>query len=150
MSSQCTFLSFIDTTKQWQSQFESLLSSCGAITPDSIRTPAHVPRQPDLYCHKARSVFPGKGLRAERAKAGFLRRDRGGGGADRGVSARVHSGNLVCGGNSQSVHSKQGVKPGMMTLACPLKPSVPPSIIGFTVIWSASPSASNSGENGKS
>ncbi len=53
--------------------------------------------------------------------------------ADRGVSARVHSGNLVCGGNSQSVQSKQGVKPGMMTLAWPLNPSVPPSIMGLNV-----------------
>lgn len=29
-----------------------------------------------------------------------------------GVSARVQSGNLVWGGNSQRVHSKQGVTPG--------------------------------------
>ena len=36
--------------------------------------------------------------------------------AHRGVSASVHSGNLVCGGKSQSVHSKQGVTPGMSTL----------------------------------
>lgn len=34
----------------------------------------------------------------------------------RGVSASVHSGNLVCGGKSHSVHSKQGVSPGRMTL----------------------------------
>lgn len=34
-----------------------------------------------------------------------------------GVSARVQRGNLVCGGNSQSVQSKQGVSPGMMTRA---------------------------------
>ena len=33
-----------------------------------------------------------------------------------GVSASVHSGNLVCGGNSHSVHSKQGVMPGISTL----------------------------------
>lgn len=31
------------------------------------------------------------------------------------------------------VHSKQGVTPGMMTLAWPLKPSVPPSTIGLIV-----------------
>lgn len=30
-------------------------------------------------------------------------------GAERGVSARVHSGYVVCGGNNQSVHSKHGV-----------------------------------------
>lgn len=31
------------------------------------------------------------------------------------------------------VHSKHGVVPGMITLAWPLKPSVPPSTIGLTV-----------------
>jgi hypothetical protein len=31
------------------------------------------------------------------------------------------------------VHSKHGVDPGIITLACPLKPSVPPSTIGLTV-----------------
>jgi hypothetical protein len=40
----------------------------------------------------------------------------GGAAAHLGVSASVHSGNLVCGGNSQRVHSKQGVMPGRITL----------------------------------
>lgn len=31
------------------------------------------------------------------------------------------------------LHSKQGVVPGNITLAWPLKPSVPPSTIGLTV-----------------
>ena len=31
------------------------------------------------------------------------------------------------------VHSKHGVTPGKITLACPLKPSVPPSTIGLIV-----------------
>lgn len=31
------------------------------------------------------------------------------------------------------VHSKHGVTPGFITLACPLKPSVPPSTMGFIV-----------------
>jgi hypothetical protein len=61
-----------------------------------------------------------------------------------GVSASVHSGNLVCGGKSHSVHSKQGVWPGMMTRAWPLKPSVPPSISGTHVLRSGLPSSSNS------
>ena len=39
--------------------------------------------------------------------------------AVRGVSASVHSGNLVCGGNSHIVHWKHGVKPGRITRACP-------------------------------
>lgn len=50
-----------------------------------------------------------------------------------GVSARVHKGNFTWGGNSQIVHSKHGVTPGKITLAWPLKPSVPPSTIGFIV-----------------
>lgn len=50
-----------------------------------------------------------------------------------GVSASVQSGNFVCGGNSHSVHSKQGVKPGRITRACPRKPSVPPSTKGLMV-----------------
>lgn len=50
-----------------------------------------------------------------------------------GVSARVHNGNLTWGGKSQMVHSKQGVTPGRITLAWPLKPSVPPSTIGLIV-----------------
>lgn len=50
-----------------------------------------------------------------------------------GVSANVHNGNLTCGGNSQMVHSKHGVIPGIIILAWPLNPSVPPSTIGLTV-----------------
>ena len=50
-----------------------------------------------------------------------------------GVSARVHKGNFTWGGKSQMVHSKHGVTPGMITLAWPLKPSVPPSTIGLIV-----------------
>ena len=61
-----------------------------------------------------------------------------------GVSARVQRGNLVCGGKSQSVHSKQGVTPGSITRAWPLNPSVPPSIRGFIVAWSGCPASSNS------
>lgn len=61
-----------------------------------------------------------------------------------GVSANVHKGNFVCGGKSQSVHSKQGVKPGRITLAWPLNPSVPPSIIGLMVVSSNCPSSLNS------
>jgi len=70
----------------------------------------------------------------------------GGGGVapHRGVSASVQSGNLVCGGKSQSVQSKQGEMPGRMTRAWPLKPSVPPSTSGLTVARSGLPSASNS------
>lgn len=64
--------------------------------------------------------------------------------AHRGVSASVHSGNLVCGGNSHSVHSKHGVTPGRMTRAWPLKPSVPPSTIGLMVSILGDPSSSNS------
>lgn len=61
-----------------------------------------------------------------------------------GVSASVHRGNFVCGGNSHSVHSKHGVTPGRMTRAWPLKPSVPPSTRGLIVDISGSPSSSNS------
>lgn len=61
-----------------------------------------------------------------------------------GVSANVHKGNLVCGGNSHSVHSKHGVTPGSMTRAWPLNPSVPPSIKGLIVDISGLPSSSNS------
>ena len=61
---------------------------------------------------------------------------------DLGVSARVQSGNLVWGGKSQRVHSKQGVYPGRMTLAWPLKPSVPPSTKGLMVLISKVPSCS--------
>lgn len=48
-----------------------------------------------------------------------------------GVSARVHKGNFTCGGKSHIVHSKQGVTPGIIILAWPLNPSVPPSTIGL-------------------
>jgi len=61
-----------------------------------------------------------------------------------GVSASVHRGNLVWGGNSHNVHSKQGVKPGRMTRAWPLKPSVPPSTMGLMVSSLGLPSSSNS------
>jgi hypothetical protein len=64
--------------------------------------------------------------------------------AERGVSASVHSGNVTCGGKSQSVQSKHGDWPGKMTLACPLKPSVPPSIKGFIVSCLTLPSGLNS------
>ena len=62
--------------------------------------------------------------------------------ADLGVSASVQSGNLTCGGKSHRVHSKHGVKPGIMTRACPLKPSVPPSTNGLIVARSGLPSES--------
>lgn len=42
------------------------------------------------------------------------------------------------------VHSKHGVVPGNITLAWPLKPSVPPSTIGLTVISTGLPSESYS------
>lgn len=58
-----------------------------------------------------------------------------------GVSASVQSGKFVCGGNNHMVHWKQGVTPGKTTLACPLNPSVPPSTIGFIVLWSGLPSS---------
>ena len=35
----------------------------------------------------------------------------------------------------------QAVKPGKMTLALPLKPSVPPSMMGMTEDWIKSPSS---------
>lgn len=59
-----------------------------------------------------------------------------------GVSASVQRGNFTCGGKSHRVHSKQGVKPGMITRACPLKPSVPPSTNGLMVERSGLPSVS--------
>jgi hypothetical protein len=40
--------------------------------------------------------------------------------------------------------SKQDVLYGIITLVCPLKPSVPPSIKGITVEGSGFPSSSNS------
>ena len=61
-----------------------------------------------------------------------------------GVSARVQRGNLVCGGNSQSVQSKQGVSPGMITRACPLRPSVPPSTMTLKLEGSGLPLSSYS------
>lgn len=64
--------------------------------------------------------------------------------ADLGVSARVHRGKVTCGGNSHNVQWKQGVTPGIMTLACPLKPSVPPSTMGLIVAKSGEPSSSYS------
>ncbi len=39
----------------------------------------------------------------------------------------------------QSTHA---VSPGRMTLAFPLNPSVPPSTMGMTEVWSRSPSSS--------
>jgi hypothetical protein len=62
---------------------------------------------------------------------------------ERGVSASVQSGYVVCGGNSHSVHSKQGVIPGTMTRTWPRKPSVPPSMSGVMVDGSGAPSSSN-------
>ncbi|CAI5938027.1 unnamed protein product [Closterium sp. NIES-65] len=59
---------------------------------------------------------------------------------ERGVSASVQRGDLVWGGKSQSVQWKHGVTPGMITLACPLKPSVPPSTIGRIEVKSNLPS----------
>lgn len=53
--------------------------------------------------------------RASRSGSAGQRRRR----AHRGVSASVHSGNLVWGGKSHSVHSKQGVTPGISTLCQP-------------------------------
>ena len=61
-----------------------------------------------------------------------------------GVSAKVHKGNFTWGGKSQMVHSKHGVTPGKITLAWPLKPSVPPSTIGLIVSSSGLSSESNS------
>ena len=62
---------------------------------------------------------------------------------ERGVSASVHSGYVVCGGNSHSVHSKQGVMPGTMTRTWPRNPSVPPSIRGVMVEGSGVPPSPN-------
>ena len=61
-----------------------------------------------------------------------------------GVSARVHKGYFTCGGKSHMVHSKQGVNPGRITLAWPLKPSVPPSTMGLILASNALSSASYS------
>mmetsp|Transcript_26733 Transcript_26733/g.64996 ORF Transcript_26733/g.64996 Transcript_26733/m.64996 type:complete len:297 (-) Transcript_26733:133-1023(-) len=63
----------------------------------------------------------------------------------RGVFTMVHSWNTVCGGNSDSEHSKQLVMSGRITRQWPLKPSVPPSISGMMVSGSwMSPSSSTS------
>lgn len=51
-----------------------------------------------------------------------------------GVLAIVHSGNVICGGYKSKVHSMQALMPGRMTLALPLKPSVPPSTKGITLL----------------
>jgi len=65
-------------------------------------------------------------------------------GADRGVSASVHRGYLVCGGNIHNVQSKHGVTPGSRTRAWPLNPSVPPSTRGLMVSTRGLPSSSYS------
>lgn len=44
------------------------------------------------------------------------------------------------------MHSKQAVKPGRIARACPLNPSVPPSIMGLMVSSLGVPSSSNSVE----
>jgi len=48
---------------------------------------------------------------------------------------------ITCGGYSSSVHSIQAVIPGRITLAFPLKPSVPPSIKGTMELGSNTPSS---------
>lgn len=70
--------------------------------------------------------------------------EQGGLGVYLGVSAKVQRGNLVCGGNSQSVQSKQGVSPGIITRACPFRPSVPPSTMTLKLEGSGLPSSSYS------
>ncbi len=50
--------------------------------------------------------------------------------------AKVQIGKLTCGGKASREHSKQEESRGIITLACPLNPSVPPSING--IISSAS------------
>lgn len=47
-----------------------------------------------------------------------------------------------CGGNESSEHSKHDVIFGIITRACPFKPSVPPSMRGIIVAGSGSPSLS--------
>lgn len=61
-----------------------------------------------------------------------------------GVSLMVHIGYPVWGGRDPRLHSKQPVLYGMITLAYPLNPSVPPSMNAFWVLGSKFPSASNS------
>ena len=61
-----------------------------------------------------------------------------------GVSLIVHIGYPVGGGNDPKLHSKQPVLNGIITLACPLNPSVPPSISGLYVSGIGFPSSSNS------
>ena len=60
-----------------------------------------------------------------------------------GVSLIVHIGNPVGGGKEPRLHSKHPVLKGRMTLAWPLNPSVPPSIIALCVEGSGLPSSSN-------
>lgn len=50
-----------------------------------------------------------------------------------GVSLIVHIGYPVAGGKEPKLHSKHPVLNGIITLAYPLKPSVPPSIKGLCV-----------------
>jgi len=59
----------------------------------------------------------------------------------RGVCAMVHMGKVTRGGNRSSVHSKHALMRGMITRAWPLKPSVPPSMMGMMVRGSISPSS---------
>ena len=56
----------------------------------------------------------------------------------------VHMGNVTRGGKRSSVHSKHAVSRGRITRAWPLKPSVPPSMMGITVVMSTSPCSSYS------
>ena len=65
----------------------------------------------------------------------------------RGVSASVHSGNLVCGGNSQSVHSKQGVTPGMSTLHSRADQMCNQGAIGATALRDGTGGAGNVGSS---
>lgn len=62
--------------------------------------------------------------------------------AYRGVFAMVHNGYVICGGYNSNVHSMHAVTPGKITRALPLKPSVPPSMIGINDDWSRLPSSS--------
>lgn len=56
-----------------------------------------------------------------------------------GVLAIVQRGYVFCGGYKSKVHSMQASIPGRITLALPLKPSVPPSTKGITLLWSRLP-----------
>lgn len=55
--------------------------------------------------------------------------------------------NLTWGGYSSRVQSMQAVMPGRMTLALPLKPSVPPSIRGIIDPGSKTPSSYSSNDS---